>query len=131
MECHWTIDARRLSGRARSAAGAHGMSAGTLRSVLLTPNLLGADGVSSLSREIVRALPRPAAVISLHDPDALPGAAEDVEMHGAGGGRAAFLAAAASVSLRCSPETEIVCSHLHLAPAAALQAWRGARVTVV
>jgi glycosyltransferase involved in cell wall biosynthesis len=107
------------------------MSAGTLRSVLLTPNLLGADGVSSLSREIVRALPRPAAVISLHDPGGFPGAAEDVETHGAGGGRAAFLAAAASVSLRCSPATEIVCSHLHLAPAAALQAWRGARVTVV
>ena len=52
-------------------------------------------------------------------------------MHGAGGRRGAFLAAAAAVSLRCSPATEIVCSHLHLAPAAALQAWRGARVTAV
>jgi phosphatidylinositol alpha-1,6-mannosyltransferase len=70
-------------------------------------------------------------VISLHDPDGLPGGAEDVEMHGAGSGRRTFLAAAAAVSIRCSPETEIVCSHLHLAPAAALQAWRGARVTVV
>jgi phosphatidyl-myo-inositol dimannoside synthase len=107
------------------------VSAAALRSVLLTPNILGADGVSSLSREIVRALPRPAAVISLHDPDGIPDGAADVEMHGAGGGRATFLAAAAAVSLRCSPETEIVCSHLHLAPAAALQAWRGARVTAV
>jgi phosphatidyl-myo-inositol dimannoside synthase len=107
------------------------VSAGTLRSVLLTPNLLGQDGVSSLSREIARALPRPAAVISLHDPDGLPDGAEGVEMHGAGGGRGTFLAAAAAVSLRCSPATEIVCSHLHLAPAAALQAWRGARVTAV
>ncbi len=110
------------------------MSAATLRSVLLTPNILGADGVSSLSREIIRALPRPAAVISLHDPDrpdGLPDGADDVEMRGAGGGRGTFLAAAAAVSLRCSPATEIVCSHLHLAPAAALQAWRGARVTAV
>jgi len=107
------------------------VSAAALRSVLLTPNILGADGVSSLSREIVRALPRPTAVISLHDPDTFPDGAADVEMHGAGGGRATFLAAAAAVSLRCSPETEIVCSHLHLAPAAALQAWRGARVTAV
>jgi phosphatidylinositol alpha-1,6-mannosyltransferase len=107
------------------------VSVATLRSVLLTPNILGADGVSSLSREIVRALPRPAAVISLHDPDGLRGGAEDVEMHGAGGGRGTFLAAAAAVSLRCSPATTIVCSHLHLAPAAALQAWRGAGVTAV
>ena len=58
-------------------------------------------------------------------PTAIPDGAEDVEMHGAGGGRATFLAAAAAVSLRCSAETEIVCSHLHLAPAAALLAWRG------
>jgi phosphatidyl-myo-inositol dimannoside synthase len=117
--------------RARSAEESHGVSAGALRSVLLTPNVLGQDGVSSLSREIVRALPRPAAVISLHDPDGLSAGADDVEMHGAGGGRGAFLAAAAAVSLRCSPATDIVCSHLHLAPAAVLQAWRGARVTAV
>ena len=32
------------------------------RSVLLTPNLLGADGVSCLSRQIVSALPGPVAV---------------------------------------------------------------------
>ncbi len=52
-------------------------------------------------------------------------------MHGAGAAAGRFLAAAAAVSLRCSPATEIVCSHLHLAPAAALQAWRGAGVTAV
>ena len=108
------------------------MSTGALRSVLLTPNLLGADGVSALSREIVGALPQPAAVLSLHDAsassDAIPAG---VEMQGAAGGRAAFLAAAAGLSLRCSPDTDIVCSHLHLAPAAALQAWRGGRLTTV
>ena len=105
--------------------------AGELRSVLLTPNLLGADGVSSLSREIIRALPRPAVVLSLHDGSTRAGNSEDVEMCGAEGGRARFLAMASGISLRCSPATEIVCSHLHLAPAAALLAWKGGRVTAV
>ena len=111
------------------------MSRDALRSVLLTPNLLGADGVSALSREIARALPAPAAVLSLHDAaagaGALPAGLPHIEMHGAGGSRGAFLAAAAGLSLRCSSATAIVCSHLHLAPAAALQAWRGARPTTV
>jgi glycosyltransferase involved in cell wall biosynthesis len=111
-----------------------------LRSLLLTPNLLGADGVSSLSREIARALPTPSLVLSLHDaagagrfgdPRApvVPGV--DVEMQGAGGRRGRFVAAAARASLRCSAATQIVSSHLHLAPTAALLAWRGGRPTVV
>jgi phosphatidyl-myo-inositol dimannoside synthase len=101
-----------------------------LRSVLLTPNLLGADGVSTLSRQIVQVLPKPAAVLSLHDraPEAKH---EDVELHGAGGSRAGFLAAAWRISQRCSPAIEIVCGHLHLAPAAALLGWHGGRVTTV
>ena len=104
---------------------------GALRSVLLTPNLLGADGVSSLARQIVRALPKPAAVLSLHD--SLPDTddRQGIEMHGADGSRATFLTAAFGISLRCSASTEIVCSHLHLSPAAALLAWRGGRVTTV
>ncbi len=108
------------------------MTAGPLRSVLVTPNVLGADGVSALSREIARALPAPVAVLSLHD--ATSGSSDgpaDFEMHGAGGNRARFLAAVAGTSLRCSSATEIVCSHLHLAPAAAMLAWRGGRLTVV
>jgi phosphatidylinositol alpha-1,6-mannosyltransferase len=87
--------------------------------------------VSSLSREIVRALPAPAAVISLHDAFPESGERADVEMYGAAGGRARFLAMASAISLRCSAATEIVCSHLHLAPAAALVAWRGGRTTTV
>ncbi len=102
-----------------------------LRSVLLTPNLLGADGVSSLSREIVRALPGPAAVVSLHDVFHEPEHPREVEMYGAGGGRARFLAMASAMSLRCSDATDIVCSHLHLAPAASLMGWRGSRITTV
>jgi phosphatidyl-myo-inositol dimannoside synthase len=118
---------------------------GSLRSVLLTPNLAGADGISALSRQILRALPQPAAVLSLHDarssrlqpavrrpPEGgrydIP---ESVEAHGAGGSRATFLAAASAISLRCSASTEVVCSHLHLSPAAALLAWRGSRMTTM
>jgi phosphatidyl-myo-inositol dimannoside synthase len=104
---------------------------GAFRSVLLTPNLLGADGVSSLSRQIIEALPRPAAALSLHDACPEVGEPADVEWHGAEGRRARFLAMASAISLRCSAATEIVCSHLHLAPAAALLAWRGARVSTV
>ena len=112
------------------------MTAGALRSVLLTPNLLGADGVSSLSREMARALPKPSVVLSLHDDaDGPPNLPADIEtygeLRGAEGSRGRFLAAAARTSLRCSSATEIVCSHLHLAPAAALLAWRGGRITVV
>jgi phosphatidylinositol alpha-1,6-mannosyltransferase len=103
-----------------------------LRSVLLTPNLLGADGVSSLSREIIRALPEPAAVLSLHDGAGESGdLAAALEIRAAAGSRAQFLAAVAGASVRCSPDTAIVCSHLHLAPAATMLAWRGGRVTIV
>jgi glycosyltransferase involved in cell wall biosynthesis len=99
--------------------------------VLLTPNLAGADGVSSLSRQIIRVLPQPAALISLHDAFAEAGDRESIEKHGARGSRARFLAAASGLSLRCSRSTVIVCSHLHLSPAAALMAWQGGRVTTV
>jgi len=97
-----------------------------LRSVLLTPNLLGADGVSCLSREIARALDGPIVVVSLHD---VP--ARTAGLHSAGGNRFRFIAAVAQVGLRCDRDTTVVCSHLHLAPAARLMAWRGARVTYV
>jgi phosphatidyl-myo-inositol dimannoside synthase len=108
------------------------MTGAAPRSVLLTPNLLGADGVSSLSREIVRALPEPCLVLSLHDGSGDPGALPaHAEMRGANGQRARFLAAVARASLQASAATDIVCSHLHLAPAATLLAWRGRRITIV
>jgi phosphatidylinositol alpha-1,6-mannosyltransferase len=97
-----------------------------LRSVLLTPNLLGADGVSCLSRQIVRALPDPAITVSLHDPPA-----GDECVRAAGGDRVRFVADAMRLGLRCDRDTAIVCSHVHLAPVARMMAWRGARVTYV
>ena len=93
------------------------------RSVLLTPNLLGADGVSCLSRQIVRALPEPVVTVSLHD---APVAGDG--RWAAGGDRVRFVTNAIRLGLRCDRETVIVCSHVHLAPVARVMAWRGARV---
>ena len=104
----------------------------SLQSILLTPNLLGKDGVSTLSREVMRALPSPGLVLSLHDAE---GAADDVpaefELIGAGGSRVRFLADVARAMPHVTPDTVVVCTHLHLAPAARALAWRGQRATIV
>ena len=99
------------------------------RSVLLTPNLLGADGVSCLSRQIARALPSPVMVVSLHDAPS-PGDTEPLR-RSAGGRRLRFIADALRVARRCDRRTVIVCSHVHLAPVARLVAWRSAPVLFV
>jgi glycosyltransferase involved in cell wall biosynthesis len=104
----------------------------TLRSILLTPNLLGKDGVSTLSREVISALPAPALALSLHD---APAATEDhwgdLELHGARGSRARFLIDVARAMPRVTPDTLVVCSHLHLAPAARMLSWRGRQATII
>ena len=97
------------------------------RSVLLTPNILGADGVSCLSRQIARALPSPVMVVSLHDASSR----DDVLRRSARGYRLALVADAVRTALRCHRDTVIVCAHVHLAPLARLMAWQGARVTYV
>jgi phosphatidyl-myo-inositol dimannoside synthase len=103
-----------------------------LRSILLTPNVLGKDGVSTLSREVSRALPAPSLVLSLHDSPAAAGDwSHDLELQGACGSRVRFLAEVARTMPRVTPDTVIVCSHLHLAPMARALAWRGQRATIV
>lgn len=102
------------------------------RSVLLTPNLLGADGVSCLSRQIVRALPAPVMVVSLHDASSPKDPGDSAPLRrSAGGGRLRFVAEALRVGLRCDRHAAIVCSHVHLAPIARAVAWRSARVMFV
>jgi phosphatidyl-myo-inositol dimannoside synthase len=96
------------------------------RSVLLTPNLRGADGVSCLSRQIVEALPEPVVTVSLHDTPSNSRA-----LHAAGGSRARLVARALMLARQCDRNTVVVCSHVHLAPIARLLAWRGAHVTYV
>jgi len=89
------------------------------RSILLTPNVLGKDGVSALSREMARALPTPAVIVSLHDDSRPPEQSPvGIEVRGANGSRTAFVAAALNVARHAGTETAVVCSHLHLAPVA-------------
>jgi phosphatidyl-myo-inositol dimannoside synthase len=103
-----------------------------LRSILLTPNLLGKDGVSTLSREVSRALPAPSLALSLHDSAGAAGDwSRDLELHGACGSRVRFLADVARAMPRVTSDTLVVCSHLHLAPAARVLSWRGQRATVI
>jgi phosphatidylinositol alpha-1,6-mannosyltransferase len=91
------------------------------RSILLTPNVLGKDGVSALSREMARALPAPALILSLHDePRTARQSPVGIEVRGARGSRAMFLAAAVSTVRQLNAETTIACAHLHLAPIARL-----------
>ena len=63
------------------------------RSVLLTPNVLGADGVSCLSRQIAPVLPEPVIVLSLHDDPVHP-IDSGTRRHSAGGHRLRFIALA-------------------------------------
>jgi phosphatidylinositol alpha-1,6-mannosyltransferase len=103
------------------------------RSILLTPNILGKDGVSALSREMARALPAPALIVSLHDDSrTVETSPVGVEVRGAHGSRLAFIVAALNAAGRSDRETAIVCSHLHLAPVAkALSIAFGTRPTVM
>lgn len=104
----------------------------SLRSILLTPNLLGKDGVSALSREVIGAVPAPSLALSLHDSEGAAGDwSPDLEWHGARGSRVRFLAEVARAMPRVTSDTLVVCSHLHLAPAARLLSWRGRRPTII
>lgn len=100
-----------------------------VRSILLTPNFCGADGVSMLSRQFAAAMPTPPIVISLHDrPQAVGGG---VELRAASGSRAAFCRAVIGVLPSCASDTLVVCCHLHLAPVAWLLRVRTSRIAVV
>jgi len=105
------------------------------RAILLTPNVLGKDGVSALSREMGRALPSPALILSLHDPSTAAGQSPvGIEVRGARGSRARFLLEAVRAARQSAAEVAVACSHLHLAPIAkgvTLLAGRGTRPTIV
>ena len=106
----------------------------TWRSILLTPNILGKDGVSALSREMARALPAPVAIVSLHDDSRTADSSPvGIAVRGARSSRSAFIAAALNAVRRAGPDTTVVCSHLHLAPVAKLVSIlaSGARPTVM
>jgi phosphatidyl-myo-inositol dimannoside synthase len=101
----------------------------TPSSILVTPNICGADGISAWSRQVAATLPPPVVVLSLHDDSGATAAGARIE--GAGHRRVRLLACAARLMTRCGPDTIIVCAHVHLAPVARLLAWRAARSTFV
>ena len=89
------------------------------RSILLTPNVLGKDGVSALSREMARALPAPVLILSLHDRSTAAATSPvGIEIRGATGSRAQFMVNAARAARQSSDDVTVACSHLHLAPIA-------------
>jgi phosphatidyl-myo-inositol dimannoside synthase len=105
------------------------------RSILLTPNVLGNDGVSALSREMARALPAPALVLSLHDGSTSAGRSPiGIEIRGARGRRTRLLLAAVRAARQSAAGVAVACSHLHLAPIArglTMLAGGGTRPTIV
>lgn len=91
------------------------------RSILLTPNIMGKDGVSALSREMARALPQPSIILSLHDKSvAAERSPVEVEICGADGSRTSLIVDAIRESQSGGADLIIACSHLHLAPIAQL-----------
>ena len=92
--------------------------------VVLTPNLLGRDGISHLSRLIVRACDD-VRVIALHEP-ASCSHFEHAAVDGAAGRPARFASLALQTAASIGPGATVLTVHIHLAPAALAFAARGA-----
>jgi phosphatidylinositol alpha-1,6-mannosyltransferase len=95
-----------------------------MATIVLTPNLTGRDGVSHLSRLIVRAC-RDVTVIALHERTSLR-TFEHATVSAAGGRNARYAALALQHAAASDAETTVIVVHLHLAPAALAFAARGA-----
>jgi glycosyltransferase involved in cell wall biosynthesis len=102
--------------------------------LVVTPGLMGADGISAMSRLFVGAL-APVRVLSLTDPQSAD-AREGVGLIGAGGSKLRFASRVLALALRRAAPAggalkDVVCLHLRLATAARLLTGRGARLTIV
>ncbi len=97
--------------------------------IVLTPNLSGADGISTVARLVMRAC-EDVTVLALHEPAEMT-AFERAEVWGAGGRSARFVASVARRALSSDPRVTVVTNHLHLAPAALAFAARGASLLTI
>jgi len=97
--------------------------------VVLTPNLTGADGISTVARLVTRACDE-VTVLALHEP-AERTVVDGVEVWGAGGRSSRFVAAAMRSAATADPHTTVITNHLHLAPAALAFAARGASLLTI
>jgi phosphatidyl-myo-inositol dimannoside synthase len=101
--------------------------------ILLTPNLTGADGISTVARLVTRACDD-VTVLVLHEPVRSNGQAahlEGAEVHGASGRASRFVAAAARCAVSADRSTTVVVNHVHLAPAALAFAARSASLLTI
>ena len=95
---------------------------------LLTPNLTGADGISTVARLVARAC-EDVTILALHEPDRV--SFDSADVRGAGGHSSRFVAAAARCAVSADRTTTVVVNHLHLAPAALAFAARGASLLTI
>jgi glycosyltransferase involved in cell wall biosynthesis len=103
-----------------------------LRSLVLTPAIDGADGISALGRQIVTSLastvdPKSIEVWTLDGgrPDEFP---PSVTVWSARGSRSRIVRRTVSAAARGCAQLDVLALHLHLAPLAMLLGGRGARV---
>lgn len=98
--------------------------------LLLTPGMLGRDGISCLTRQIAAAVsPRPLDIWSLQDEPGsqdADGAEAPQRLRGAARGRARFVSWAFRESLSSQKGRRVIVLHTQLAPVALPLAWRGA-----
>jgi phosphatidylinositol alpha-1,6-mannosyltransferase len=92
--------------------------------LVLTPNLTGDDGISRLSRLIVRAFDD-VSVLALHEPPSCT-RFEHAPVQSAGGSTTRFAALTVQLAARQHPDTTVIVVHIHLAPAALALTARGA-----
>lgn len=105
---------------AETLAEPYRVAASGRRYTVLTPGTGGADGISVLSRLVVRAL-GPVRVLALHDGG-----------RGARGSKLRFIARALRATVAGRAPTDIICVHLHLSPLAELMlGWRSRLTTVL
>ena len=91
--------------------------------ILLTPNLYGADGISTVARLVTRAC-EDVTVLALHEADRTM--FDDVDVEGSGGRSSHFVTAAMRRAVLADRPATVIVNHLHLAPAALAFAARGA-----
>lgn len=96
--------------------------------ILLTPNLTGADGISTVARLVTRACDD-VTVLALHEPDRA--SFDGADVYGADGRSSRFVAAATRCAVSADPSTTVVVNHLHLAPAALAFGARGASLVTI
>jgi len=96
--------------------------------ILLTPNLSGADGISTVARLVTRAC-EDVTVLALHEADRTT--FDEVDVEGSGGRSSHFVTAATRWAVSADRPTTVIVNHLHLAPAALAFAARGASLMTI